>query len=267
MDCDTEESNRVNGVAEDGIRTVHSDRLKCKARCYRHCDETLNDDEYVITRKKSRESGALDVLNDQTEAFSKGLDVGTTKPAGFAKAKKTKSAKRNDREEIFKRNFNEKTTLEHNAEKFVLDNKKSQEFESVDMPDGHGMPRLYARIRRVFSPEFELEIKWLDANPDDPDHLDWVRAKLPVSCGKFKHGMTRFYGNVNIFSHTVICLKNTTRGLFEIYPGKGEIWALFKNWDIKWSSDPGNHTDYEYDFVEILTDYNDRVGIIVAWKS
>ncbi|KAF9617132.1 hypothetical protein IFM89_034283 [Coptis chinensis] len=36
----------------------------------------LDDDEYVVTRKNSRESGSLNVFNDQSEALSKGLDVG-----------------------------------------------------------------------------------------------------------------------------------------------------------------------------------------------
>uniref|UniRef100_A0A0D3EEA4 DUF3444 domain-containing protein n=1 Tax=Brassica oleracea var. oleracea TaxID=109376 RepID=A0A0D3EEA4_BRAOL len=36
-----------------------------------------------------------------------------------------------------------------------------------------------------------------------------------------------------------------------VSPRKGETWALFKNWDINWSSQPDSHRSYEYEFVEI----------------
>ncbi|CDY13917.1 BnaC09g39090D [Brassica napus] len=46
---------------------------------------------------------------------------------------------------------------------------------------------------------------------------------------------------------------------------KGETWALFKNWDINWSSEPASHRSYEYEFVEILSDYADKAGVYVAF--
>ncbi|KAL0367654.1 UNVERIFIED_CONTAM: hypothetical protein Sradi_3655500 [Sesamum radiatum] len=29
--------------------------------------------------------------------------------------------------------------------------------------------------------------------------------------------------------------------MYEVYPRKGETWAIFKNWDIGWYRDPENH--------------------------
>ena len=39
-----------------------------------------------------------------------------------------------------------------------------------------------------------------------------------------------------------------------MYPRKGEVWALFKGWDIGWSSDD-NHTDFEYEVVQVVSDF------------
>uniref|UniRef100_A0A251TWJ1 Putative dnaJ domain-containing protein n=1 Tax=Helianthus annuus TaxID=4232 RepID=A0A251TWJ1_HELAN len=33
---------------------------------------------------------------------------------------------------------------------------------------------------------------------------------------------------------------------------KGEIWAIYKDWDMKWSMDPENHTKYKFDIGEIV---------------
>lgn len=50
-----------------------------------------------------------------------------------------------------------------------------------------------------------------------------------------------------------------------IYPRKGDIWALFKDWSISWSSDPELHREYKFEFVEVLSDYDERIGIKVAY--
>ncbi|KAI3865185.1 hypothetical protein MKX03_005825, partial [Papaver bracteatum] len=54
--------------------------------------------------------------------------------------------------------------------------------------------------------------------------------------------------------------KNT----YKIYPRKGEIWAIYKNWNIKWSSDQNNHRVYEYEFVEVLSYYDEDIGVMVV---
>lgn len=137
------------------------------------------------------------------------------------------------------------------------------------------MPRFYARIRKVFSPGFKnalsnwfkLRITWLDLIPSDDDEIDWVSEDLPVSCGTFAHGRTENTEDHPMFSHLVYCEKGSLRDTFNIYPRKGETWAVFKNWDVKWSSDPNNNRKYDYEFVEVLSDYDDGVGLCVAYLS
>ncbi|KAF3504404.1 hypothetical protein F2Q69_00044542 [Brassica cretica] len=92
--------------------------------------------------------------------------------------------------------------------------------------DVDGMPRLYARIRKVSTPTFGLRITYLEPDPDDEKQIQWLEEDLPVSAG-------------------------INTGHLIVSPRKGETWALFKNWDINWSSQPDSHRSYEYEFVEI----------------
>ncbi|XP_026379558.1 uncharacterized protein LOC113274362 [Papaver somniferum] len=141
--------------------------------------------------------------------------------------------------------------------------------------DFDGMPRLYARIDKVglfvYSrtqnaslPSFKVYITWLDASPDRVDDVVWNKKGLPIACGKFKHGAAGTLSDVSIFSHQVVWRKGKTSKTCIIYPRKGETWALFKNWNINWSSDPNNHRNFDYEYVEVLSDDNEQSGIHVA---
>lgn len=127
-----------------------------------------------------------------------------------------------------------------------------------------GMPRFYCQIRKVLSPEFELRCTWLEANPEDQGDMEWVEAELPAGCGKFRRGSSQNTTDRLTFSHLVQCEKGK-RGAFIVYPRKGETWALFKNWDITWSSDPEKHSKYKYEIVEVLSDFVKDVGIKVNY--
>ncbi|KAH0700312.1 hypothetical protein KY285_014564 [Solanum tuberosum] len=98
------------------------------------------------------------------------------------------------------------------------------------------MPRFYAHIRKVHSPEFKVMFCWLEASPEDQRGRAWVSAELLVGCGKFRRGSTESTSDRLTFSHQVQC-EMVKRGLYIVYPRKGETWALFKDWDIGWGSD------------------------------
>ncbi|KAI3860456.1 hypothetical protein MKX03_010894 [Papaver bracteatum] len=115
-------------------------------------------------------------------------------------------------------------------------------FDDIDL-----MPRYYVRIDKVYLP-FKVDIAW-------------KRSGLPVACGKFKHDKTDTIEDITTFSHKIFCEKSDGKS-FNIYPQKGETWALYKNWNIKWSSNPDNQ--YEYEYVLVLSDYTCNVGILVA---
>ncbi|KAK4755540.1 hypothetical protein SAY87_009297 [Trapa incisa] len=127
-----------------------------------------------------------------------------------------------------------------------------------------GMPRFYARIRKVVSPGFKLKVTWLEPFPDKKDEKRWVSKNLPVSCGKFVLGDTEEIEDRIMFSHRMY-FEQVSNKVYIIYPNKGETWAIFKNWDIGWYSDPDSHKKNEYEFVEILSEYDVKVGINVAY--
>ncbi|KAH7846740.1 hypothetical protein Vadar_017598 [Vaccinium darrowii] len=128
-----------------------------------------------------------------------------------------------------------------------------------------GMPRFYARIRKVFSPGFRLRITWLESHPEDQDEINWLNGDLPVACGKFIHGDTEETIDRLMFSHQVHFDKGSGRCSYVIYPRKGETWALFKDWDIRWSFDPENHKKYQFEIVEVVSDFVRDAGIRVAY--
>ncbi|TYI92342.1 hypothetical protein E1A91_D02G062700v1 [Gossypium mustelinum] len=126
------------------------------------------------------------------------------------------------------------------------------------------MPRFYARIRKVFYSGFKVRITWLEPDPDDENAVRWVSEGLPVSCGRFKHGEPESIEDRLMFSHLISWEKGPYRDTYKIYPRKGEVWALFKNWNVNWKSRTEKHG---YEFVEILSENGEGVGIHVAYLT
>ncbi|XP_057513732.1 uncharacterized protein LOC130795571 isoform X2 [Actinidia eriantha] len=127
-----------------------------------------------------------------------------------------------------------------------------------------GMPRFYACVRKVFSPGFRLRITWLEACPEDQAEINWINEDLPFSCGKFVHGNTDDTTDRLTFSHQVYCEKGSSRCSYMIYPRKGETWALFKDWNIRWSSDPENLRMDKFEIVEVISDFDEDAGVNVV---
>ncbi|PKU73617.1 Chaperone protein dnaJ 49 [Dendrobium catenatum] len=123
--------------------------------------------------------------------------------------------------------------------------------------------RFYARVRKVYSREFKLQLNWLENDPRSIAEMKWSEQGLPVACGNFKHGKSYHTQERHIFSHLVSWRKGMKRNSYVIYPRRGEIWALFRNWDIRWSSEPDNHRAYKYQIVEAVSDFSEVTGISV----
>lgn len=130
--------------------------------------------------------------------------------------------------------------------------------------DMDGMPRWYARIRKVYSGGSRLRISWLEADPKDQDGRNWLDEKLPVACGNFRNGQAQDTEDLRMFSHLASWEKGNSRCTCKIYPRKGDVWALFKDWNIQWSTSPDAHRKYEFEFVEILCDFSGGTGVEVA---
>ncbi|KAH7866497.1 hypothetical protein Vadar_021175 [Vaccinium darrowii] len=127
--------------------------------------------------------------------------------------------------------------------------------------DEKDLPRHYTQINAVISTG-QVRVTYLEPQPILDYEFAWKKERLPVVCGVY--GATG--PNVNLdrshFSHLVRCQRSTTNPIYKIYPMKGEIWAMYKNWNNKWK--PFQYENAEFDFVEILSDLLEGSGMRIA---
>ncbi|KAI5326532.1 hypothetical protein L3X38_035606 [Prunus dulcis] len=128
-----------------------------------------------------------------------------------------------------------------------------------------GMPRFYALVKKVYTSGFKLKITWLEPNPNDQGEIALCNKELPVACGKYTLGHSEEITNHLMFSHQMHFRRGRGRNSFLVYPRKGETWALYHNWDIGWSCEPEKHVPNKFEYVEVLQDFKQNVGIEVAY--
>nr|GEZ02944.1 DnaJ domain-containing protein [Tanacetum cinerariifolium] len=117
-----------------------------------------------------------------------------------------------------------------------------------------GMPRLYCLVREVLSVKpFQLHINYLNSKPD-------AEFGFNKSCGSFKVAHSNFVDQVNIFSHLLGRENVGKGGCVNIYPKRGDIWAVYKNWSKK----PSKKVRDQFEMVEILDDYSGKLGVCVT---
>ncbi|XP_049347763.1 uncharacterized protein LOC125812296 [Solanum verrucosum] len=127
------------------------------------------------------------------------------------------------------------------------------------------MPRFYAVIRKILSPAFKLCITWLEPDPLNEDETKWLSEGLPASCGRFRLGNLEDIEDIPMFSHLVCAINRNNYGAIKIFPLEGETWAIFKDWDMNWCSRLESKKKFNYEFVEVLSDYADAIGVHVAY--
>ncbi|TKW22587.1 hypothetical protein SEVIR_4G238600v4 [Setaria viridis] len=130
--------------------------------------------------------------------------------------------------------------------------------------DHDAMPRYYARIRHLDTNNFRVRFTWLEHDAANDEEDKWTDNKLPVACGNFTLGNTEVSEDPLMFSHIVSSWsKGRKRGSYVIHPSKGEVWALYKGWSMQWTSDADNHRSYEYEVVEVLSNFTMEAGATV----
>ncbi|KAK7311453.1 hypothetical protein RJT34_09606 [Clitoria ternatea] len=131
--------------------------------------------------------------------------------------------------------------------------------------DDDGMPRYYARIHKVISINpFKMRISWLNSRSNSElGPIDWVGSGFCKTCGDFRTGKHEITESLNSFSHKVRWTKGT-RGVVRIFPGKGEVWALYRNWSPDWNEHTPDEVIHKYDMVEVLEDFTEEQGILVT---
>ncbi|XP_022158022.1 uncharacterized protein LOC111024612 [Momordica charantia] len=131
--------------------------------------------------------------------------------------------------------------------------------------DDDGMPRFYARIYKVISLRpFRMRISWLNSRSNtELGPMDWIGSGFTKTCGDFRIGRHETTGSLNSFSHKVCWVKGL-RGAIRIFPQKGEVWAVYRNWSVDWNKDTPEEMIHKYDMVEVLDDFNEDQGVSVA---
>ncbi|WJX35021.1 hypothetical protein P8452_23068 [Trifolium repens] len=131
--------------------------------------------------------------------------------------------------------------------------------------DDDGMPRYYAFIHSVISKKpFQMKISWLTSKTNDElAPIRWVASGFPKTTGDLRLGKRAIASTLNSFSHRVEWTKGS-RGLIHIYPKKGEVWALYRNWSLDWDELTKDQIIHQYDMVEVLGDYSEEHGVNVA---
>ncbi|KAL5707380.1 hypothetical protein ACHQM5_018285 [Ranunculus cassubicifolius] len=125
--------------------------------------------------------------------------------------------------------------------------------------DDDGMPRYYAIIHSVISySPFKMKISWLNSKTNNElGPMNWVGSGFAKTCGDFRVGKHEINNSLNSFSHKVKWTKGT-RGAVRIYPKKGDIWALYRNWSPDWNELTPDDFIHKYDMVEVVDDYNEE---------
>ncbi|KAI4343601.1 hypothetical protein L6164_010935 [Bauhinia variegata] len=131
--------------------------------------------------------------------------------------------------------------------------------------DDDGMPRYYALIHGIISLKpFKLRISWLNSKSNDElAPIKWVSSGFPKTTGDFRIGKHVSNGSLNSFSHRIKSTKGL-RGTIHVYPKKGDVWALYRNWSLDWNELTPDEIIHKYDMVEVLEDYNEERGVNVA---
>ncbi|MCL7040107.1 hypothetical protein MKW94_011576 [Papaver nudicaule] len=126
-----------------------------------------------------------------------------------------------------------------------------------------GMPKYYVEITRVeLSPDIKLYIKWLEPCAPPREVIKWLDEKMPVCCGTFKAGKIEMFNDTTYVSHLATGVSISEQSVYEIYPKKGEVWAMYRNFNSEWTCD--DLKNCEYDVVEVLEVYDVRWLIVLV---
>ncbi|KAL6554472.1 hypothetical protein OROMI_020145 [Orobanche minor] len=128
-----------------------------------------------------------------------------------------------------------------------------------------GMPRLYCLIRDVISVNpFKIYISYLNSKSDTEfGYVNWLGSGFTKSCGNFRVFYSETVEQVNIFSHLLGREKAGRGGCVRIYPRKGDIWAVYRNWSPDWNRTTPDDVRHKYEMVEVLDDYSEENGVWV----
>ncbi|KAK8954766.1 hypothetical protein KSP39_PZI002746 [Platanthera zijinensis] len=254
-------------ILKDGPMSGRKPRRTARDKPNVTYKEDESDDDFASPSKRSRKSGSYNKKSQNissSEILTNGLKKTSENPNGKQindDQGKDKLPGSNAKSAVDPRSKteNESSFSYPDPEFNNFDTYRDQSKFAVNQiwavyDDDDGMPRYYALIQKVFAPGFKLKYTWLEYNPTSLAEKSWAKAQLPAACGNFKTGKVCSTTCQLMFSHLVFGERG--RGsTYDIFPKRGEIWALFSEWDMQWSSAEQIPKKYAYEFVEILSEY------------
>ncbi|VFQ89434.1 unnamed protein product [Cuscuta campestris] len=129
-----------------------------------------------------------------------------------------------------------------------------------------GMPRLYCLVRQVLSLNpFKIHISYLSSKSDSEfGTVNWLISGFTKSCGHFRAFNSEIVDQVNLFSHLLSGEKAGRGGCVRIFPKRGDVWAVYRNWSPDWNRTTPDEVRHQYEMVEVLDDYSEETGVSVA---
>ncbi|XP_057949600.1 uncharacterized protein LOC131144765 [Malania oleifera] len=273
------EMARVNGINKsNGMRDISQleiqNMLMTKARA--EIRKKLNEwnsgtvakpaiKEKIRNDKKNEKERENPPVNRDTHGHNKSCELLTNKNGVCTKPFSGNSGVISDAEMIESMSINVPDPDFHDFDKDRTEKafEENQVWAAYD--DDDGMPRYYALIHNVISLNpFKMRISWLNSKTNSElGPLNWVGSGFSKTCGDFRVGRYEFNSSLNSFSHKVRWSKGA-RGAICIYPRKGDVWALYRNWSPDWNELTANEVIHKYDMVEVLEDYNEELGVTVT---
>ncbi|KAG8478907.1 hypothetical protein CXB51_028759 [Gossypium anomalum] len=231
----------------------HSPRRSSRKKHHIYDEKLLIDDDACVSSpcKRFKVAAAPKTKEEKVgdHGTKKDSSVGRTVKVGESRGKEEETVKKTHK--VSAANSGSESGAENPSPEVIeYPDPQFSDFESQRAESGFAVNQVWAI--------------WLEADPDEEYEQNWVDLGLPVSCGYYRNGFTETCVDRLVFSHRIDPIKKFSKCFF-VYPKKGETWALFKDWDIKWASNPENlKRSYEYDIVEVVTDFDDVIGVKVA---
>ncbi|KAE8688929.1 hypothetical protein F3Y22_tig00110946pilonHSYRG00010 [Hibiscus syriacus] len=132
--------------------------------------------------------------------------------------------------------------------------------------DDDGMPRYYAMIHGVISLKpIRLRMSLLNSKSNaELAPVNWINSSFYKTSGAFWVGKYEVNRSLNSFSHKVKWSKGQ-KGTVQIYPRKGDVWALYRNWSTDWNELTPDEVIHRYEMVEVLEDYMSRRALLLLY--
>ncbi|GFQ04637.1 Dnaj homolog subfamily b member 14 [Phtheirospermum japonicum] len=243
-------AKRKKGVE---MKMVNCESQTLKRGVFRECsrkhDGLCRDDIKCLLMEKAREEINKRV-NDARE---------TVKENG------TENAKEDSRLLVSKPNFESQMSVYvpdpdfHDFDRDRMGKSFSENQVWAVYDDRDGMPRHYTVIRDVISVNpFKVKMSRLSSV-----HVNWFSSGFSKTCGEFRIGGVETCDSIERFSHNVRFTKLGSKTI-RIFPKKGDVWALYRNWAPDWNELTEDEVINKFDMVEVFEDYDEELGVVVV---